>query len=169
MERRLPYPSLQTGPGVSRRQLLGAALGAAYALIERPSFAAEPIAVVMSGPSVQSSLSLDKLRRVFLAKPTDDDAGASFVPINHAQSSQVRDHFDRRVLGLDPDEAARYWIDQRLRGKKPPRVAASIEVVRRAVSELPGAISYLPLGAVGSLHVVLIDGLRPSDPAYPLH
>jgi hypothetical protein len=128
----------------------------------------EPIAVVMSSNSRQRGLSSDKLRRVFLALPTDDDDGHRFVPINLAQSSVVRERFDRNVLSMGPQEIARYWIDQRLRGNKPPRSASSLDICRRAVQELPGAISYVPLSQVGSLRVLTIDGRVPSENNYAL-
>jgi hypothetical protein len=129
---------------------------------------AEPIAVVMSSNSRQRGLSSDKLRRVFLALPTDDDDGHRFVPINLAQSSIVRARFDRNVLSMAPEDVARYWIDQRLRGNKPPRSASSLDICRRAVQELPGAISYVPLSQVGSLRVLTIDGRVPSENNYAL-
>ena len=130
--------------------------------------AGEPIAVVMSSNSRQRGLSSDKLRRIFLALPTDNDDGHRFVPINLAQSSGVRERFDRNVLSMSPSEIARYWIDQRLRGNKPPRSASSLDLCRRAVQELPGAISYLPLSQVGSLRVLAIDGRAPADSGYAL-
>jgi ABC-type phosphate transport system substrate-binding protein len=154
-----------------RRQFLRvvASLGLAVDLGARVALAAgEPIAVVVSSNSRQRGLSSDKLRRIFLALPTDDDDGHRFVPINLSQSSGVRERFDRGVLNMSPEDAARYWIDQRLRGNKPPRSAGSLDICRRAVQELPGAISYLPLSAVGSLHVLSVDGRAPSETNYAL-
>ena len=152
-----------------RRHLLRVLASLGFALDAGDALAAgEPIAVVMSSNSRQRGLSSDKLRRVFLALPTDDDDGHRFVPINLAQSSNVRERFDRNVLSMAPSESARYWIDQRLRGNKPPRSASSLDLCRRAVQELPGAISYLPLSQVGSLHVLAIDGRAPSESAYTL-
>jgi hypothetical protein len=148
-----------------RRHLLCAFSGL---VTPRFALAAEPIAVVMSSNSRQRGLSSDKLRRVFLALPTDDDDGHRFVPINLAQSSNVRERFDRNVLSMSPSEIARYWIDQRLRGNKPPRSASSLDLCRRAVQELPGAISYLPMSQVGSLKVLAIDDRVPRDSAYGL-
>ncbi len=130
--------------------------------------AAEPIAVVVGPRSRQRRLSLDKLRRIFLANPTDDDDDRRFVPINLAASTPARARFDQAVLKLSPEEAARYWIDQRLRGNKPPRVASNYEVCRGAVQELPGAISYLPLSQVGALRILAIDGRAPTDTGYAL-
>jgi hypothetical protein len=152
-----------------RRPLLRALLSLGFSVTSSLALAAgEPIAVVVSSSSRQRGLSSDKLRRIFLALPTDDDDGRRFVPINLAQSSSVREHFDREVLNMSPEDAARYWIDQRLRGNKPPRSASSLDVCRRAVQELPGAISYLPLSGVGSLRVLAIDGRTPSETNYAL-
>jgi len=151
-----------------RRHLLRVFSGLGVGFATSSVLAAEPIAVVMSSNTRQRSLSSDKLRRVFLALPTDDDDGHRFVPINLAQSSNVRERFDRNVLSMSPSEIARYWIDQRLRGNKPPRSASSLDLCRRAVQELSGAISYLPLSQVGSLRILAIDGRPPSDNSYSL-
>jgi hypothetical protein len=151
-----------------RRTLLKALLGLGLVAPSSTLAAGEPIAIVMSSSSRHRALSSDKLRRIFLALPTDDDDGHRFVPINLGQSSSVRERFDRNVLKMSPTEIARYWIDQRLRGNKPPRSASSLELCRRAVQELPGAISYLPLSHAAGLRVLAIDGRAPSDGGYAL-
>jgi hypothetical protein len=152
-----------------RRQFLWALSGLGYGMISLPASAAgEPIAVVMGSRSGQRGLSIDKLRRIFLALPTDDDDGHRFVPINLGQGSPFRQRFDRSILQMSPEEAARFWIDQRLRGNKPPRSASSLDLARRAVEEKPGAITYLPLSSVGSLRTIAIDGRKPGDGGYGL-
>lgn len=152
-----------------RRQLLATFGALGVVALAGPSLAAaEPIAIVVGPNSRQRGLSLDKLRRIFLANPTDGDDGHRFVPINLAPSASARARFDHAVLRLSPEEAARYWIDQRLRGNKPPRVAGSYEVCRGAVQELPGAISYLPLSQAGALRILTIDGRGPTDAGYVL-
>jgi hypothetical protein len=153
---------------LSRRDLLRALTSLGFLLTPGVSLASEPLAIVTGPSSRQRNLSADKLRRIFLALPTDDDDGRRFVPINLAQGTGAREHFDRSVLSMSPAEAARYWIDQRLRGSKPPRSASSLDICRRAVLEMPGAISYLPLSAVGTLKVLTIDGRAPRDTGYAL-
>jgi ABC-type phosphate transport system substrate-binding protein len=152
-----------------RRRLLHALLSLGFGLSSTSALAAgEAIAVVVSSNSRQRGLSSDKLRRIFLALPTDDDDGHRFVPINLAQGSSVREHFDREVLNMSSEDAARYWIDQRLRGNKPPRSAASLDICRRAVQDMPGAISYLPLSAAGQLRILAVNGRAPSEAGYAL-
>lgn len=152
-----------------RRHFLSVLASLGYGASSSISLAAgDPIAVVIAAGSRQKNLSADKLRRIFLALPTDNEDGQRFVPINLAQGINARERFDRSVLNMSPAEAARYWIDQRLRGSKPPRSANSLDVCRRAVQEIPGAISYLPLSAVGNLRVLSVDGRLPQDSTYSL-
>ena len=152
-----------------RRDLLCALAGLGLGSFTLPALAAgEPLAIVVGSSTRQRSLSADKLRRVFLAQPTDTDDGRRFIPINLAPGSASRARFDRLVLAMGPEDVARYWIDQRLRGNKPPRTAATVDICRGALQELPGAISYLPLSQVGSLRVLSIDGRSPGDAGYLL-
>jgi len=154
---------------LSRRDLLGALASLGLGTMSLPALASgEPLAIVVGSSTRQRSLSADKLRRVFLAVPTDTDDGRRFIPINLASGSASRARFDRLVLAMGPEDVARYWIDQRLRGNKPPRTAATLDICRGALQELPGAISYLPLSQVGSLRVLSIDGRGPGDAGYAL-
>jgi ABC-type phosphate transport system substrate-binding protein len=154
---------------LDRRRMLQALASFGVGALSVPAIAAgDPIAVVVSPSSRQRGLTSDKLRRIFLALPTDSDDGRRFIPINLAPTSGSRARFDRTVLAMTPEDVARYWIDQRLRGNKPPRSAATVDICRGAVQELPGAIAYLPLSQVGPLRVLTIDGRNPSDSAYAL-
>jgi hypothetical protein len=153
----------------NRRQVLQAFAWIGLLAASRAALAdGDPLAIVMSSNSRQRVLSSDKLRRIFLALPTNSEDGHRFVPINLAQGSSSRARFDRAVLDMSPEVAARYWIDQRLRGNKPPRSAATLDICRGAVQELPGAISYLPLSQAGLLRVLAIDGRAPRDAGYSL-
>jgi hypothetical protein len=53
--------------------------------------------------------------------------------------------FDKVVLGMTPDEVARHWVDQRIRGKgRPPRAVPDGALLKKVVRHFPGAIAYLP-------------------------
>lgn len=153
---------------LSRRQLL--TMGSVIAvggtpLVARASTLA--IAVVVTARSAERTLSRDQLRRIFLNKDTNGESGERFVPINQRSGSPERALFDARVLDMTPEQAARYWIDQRLRGKRAPATAGSTAMLRRALVELPGAISYLALADIdASLRVLRIDGRNPSEKDY---
>jgi hypothetical protein len=154
---------------LNRRQLVTLSAGALLTSLA-PRVLAEPsaIAVVVGAKSSQRALSLDQLQRIFLNKDTNDNDGNRFVPLNQRSTSDERARFDARVLGMTPDQIARYWIDQRLRGKRAPSTATPL-MVKRALNEIQGAISYMLASTVdASVRVITIDGRTPTDGAYPI-
>jgi hypothetical protein len=115
-------------------------------------------------------MALGTLRRIFLGESVDNAAGQRYVCFNHPPLTRPRSVFDQVVLGMNPDEVARYWVDQRIRfGAKPPRVVSNIPLLRQVVARLPGAISYLTQTDLdSSVRPLSIDGLGPDSPRYPL-
>src|SRR4051794_19899197 len=106
----------------SRRQFLSLLGVTVLNLATRSrALAAEPICVVVSANARQKDLSLGELRRIFLNQPTDDANGNRFIPLNAPPKTPVRARFDQILFGVDPDEMARRWVDQRIRGVQPPR------------------------------------------------
>jgi hypothetical protein len=92
-----------------------------------------------------------ELSSIFSARRQFDARGQRIVPLNLAPEDPTRHTFDRAVLGLSPDQVARYWIDQRIRGEaRPPRQVASNELAVRAIARLPGAITYTNVRPSGS-------------------
>lgn len=153
---------------IDRRGFL--ALSSAALVVSRSALVlagSTAIAVVVSEKSAQRSLSLDELRRIFLNKDSTSQGGDRFVPVNQRANSPDRVLFDVRVLGLTPEQTARYWIDQRLRGKRAPATAGSLTMLKRALTELPGAVGYLAVADLDpSLRALTIDGRDPKDPNY---
>ena len=74
------------------------------------------------------------------------------------------------VVSFGPDDAAKYWVDQRIRGARlPPRTASPDHLLQRVVAKLPGAISYVPAGTLlPGVRALTIDGRRAGEPGYPL-
>jgi hypothetical protein len=68
---------------------------------------------------------------------------------------------------MDPDEAQRYWVDQKIRGVQPPRTVP-LEAVTRVLENVPGAICYLPASRVGKLRSLTVGGKAPDSADYPL-
>lgn len=70
---------------------------------------------------------------------------------------------------MDADAIARYWIDQRIRGKQAPRTLPSTDLRVRVVVKLPGAIGYVSASRVtAEVRVLRIDGRLPNESGYPL-
>jgi hypothetical protein len=115
------------------------------------SVADEPVdLVVITHPSSPGHvLSASELRAVFTRVLRDWPDGTPVIAINLASNVPGRAVFDRVVLGMDPDDVAQFWIDQKIRGDRPPPLQlSSAAAIVDLVSRTPGAIGYVPPSAL---------------------
>jgi hypothetical protein len=146
--------------------LLAAGLESELALAA-PAYVLVPI-VASSSP--MRDISMGTLRRVFTSEQVSGPSGVRLVGFNQPSGSRARDLFDRVVLGLDPDQAARFWVDQRIRGlARPPRAVGSVALLRDVVSRFPGAVGYLAISDLdASVRALTVNGADADAPQYPL-
>lgn len=128
------------------------------------------LVLVTSTKTPLENLSLGDLRQLFLGATLRDDQGGTLVPLNQEPGTPERQAFDRRVLGMSPDEMARYWIDQKVRGLKgAPRNLGPPQMLARVVERFAGAVAYLrPDQTQPGLRVLRIDGRPSAHPHYAL-
>jgi hypothetical protein len=71
---------------------------------------------------------------------------------------------------MTKDQAARYWIDRRIRGLGlPPRTVTSQPTMRALAARLSGAIGYITADQLtAAIQALRIDGKGHTDPGYPL-
>jgi hypothetical protein len=120
------------------------------------------------GPSSKlRDISQAKLRRIFLNKLTPSPDGGRFIPLNLRLDSPPRERFDQAVLRMTPEEVRKYWLDQKIRGFKPPRTVG-LDVLPLVLAKVKGTISYLPANIVDKLTAVSIDGRGANDSGYLL-
>lgn len=107
--------------------------------------------VVIVHPSVKEhALDIDELRAVFLRKRLQWSGGLHVVPINQPPGTPSRAVFDTAILGWNPHQIARYWIDARIRfGMQPPQVVPGDATVVQVVRALPGSIGYVAADQMG--------------------
>lgn len=144
---------------------------ALLALRAEPAAASGPVLVpIVAANSPMTDITLGTLRRVFLSEPVSGPGGLRLVGFNQPPGARAREVFDRAVLGMDPDQAARYWVDQRIRGgARPPRQVNSISLLRQVISRFPGGVGYLTLPELdASIRPLTINGAGPEAPHYPL-
>ncbi|MDQ2645603.1 MAG: hypothetical protein M3020_17430 [Myxococcota bacterium] len=156
-----------------RHALLGLLAVLTLGLSTRPG-AGEPaeqeLAVVVAKTSPIEELSFFELRRLYLGEDLRGPGGKKLIPLNRDSKSPERVGFDRSVLGLSPEAAARYWIDRRIRGQSgPPKVVEPATVLQRVVARVPFTVTYVRRGEVSAeLKIIRIDGKRPGDSGYPI-
>jgi ABC-type phosphate transport system substrate-binding protein len=128
------------------RILVGAIALGALAMPERPR--AEPgpadlVVIVHAGNPVRTSPAM--LGKIFLRKELTWDNGERIIPLNGSPDSERRQRFDRAVLGMSPDEVARYWLDHRIRGGgTAPREVGDAVLTVKLIARLTGTIGYVP-------------------------
>lgn len=144
--------------------LVGLLFGAAT------SSAAVSLVPIISERSRLMDIDANALRRIFLGYAQLDPDGRPLIPLNHPPGAEARTRFDRVLLGFAPDDAAKYWVDQRIRGARlPPRTASPEHLLQRVVAKLPGAISYVSAGTIiPGVRALTIDGRTAGQPGYPL-
>ena len=86
----------------------------------RTARAGSTIAVVVNPKNPIRTLGAGELEAIFTTRKLDWPDGSRVVPFNYPARHPLRTAFDARALHLDADDAARYWIDRRVRGGHPP-------------------------------------------------
>lgn len=137
----------------TRRSFLSALLAALPALtwVKGSAAASEVLAVIVNKSNPVGSLAQNDLRPIFQTTKKSWGSGEDAVPINLPEDSELRNDFDKAILGLDPERVARYWTDRKVRGgaRPPVRVPTSAAVLK-AVAAKPGAIGYVRLSEVNN-------------------
>ena len=158
----------------TRREILKWSVGAAFtAGLPLGSASAEvqsALAVVVAKTSPIQKLSQFELKKLYLGSNITDSAGERIIAFNQAPNSPDRVAFEDRVLGMSPDEVARYWIDRKIRGEGgAPKAVGSVELLQRVVSKLEHSVAYVRADQVRpEVRIVAIDGAVPGDSSYRL-
>jgi hypothetical protein len=127
------------------------------------------LAVVVAKDSGIRGMSFYDLKRTYMGVSTSV-SGTRVVPFNFASGSRERTGFDKTVLNMSPEEAARYWIDRKIRGLPgSPRAVTPVAVLLKVVARLPGGVAYVdPKDVTAEVKAIPIDGKLPNDPGYPV-
>jgi ABC-type phosphate transport system substrate-binding protein len=123
--------------------LLSAAVGS-WSYRSRAGGESTVIAVIVNGANPTGPMSAGELRQIFQTNKTKWGHGVDATPLNLPNESKLRQEFDEAVLGLDPERAARYWKDRKIRGgARAPKHLPTTSGVLAAVAAEPGAIGYV--------------------------
>lgn len=146
-------------------------IGAAPTSAEAQTRSAPAIAIVVHPATPVDDLTFEQLRRVFLGERQFWPDNSRVTLLVRAPVSVERDIVLDRVYRMSEGQFQQYWISKMFRAQVPagPKIVYSTEMARELVTAIPGAITFMPAGEVGSdVKVVRIDGTLPGDPGYPL-
>jgi hypothetical protein len=151
-----------------------ALLLASSALVATPSRGADAtphaqaLVVIIARSTGLMDIKSATLRSAFQGYPAEYKGGARLIPFNYPTGTPERISFDRALLGLEPGDVGRFWINKRIRVEgRAPTAVPSAEVAIRVVAAMPGAITYLATErTLPTIRVLTIDGKRSTDPGY---
>jgi hypothetical protein len=131
---------------------------------------ADRLAIVVALESPIRALTHFELKKLYLGAHIEDVAGERIMPFNQPLAAPDRLAFESHVLGMTPDEVARYWIDRKIRGESgAPKAVSPVDLLQRLVSRLVHSIAYVRVGQVlPQVRAIAIDGRLPADDDYKL-
>jgi ABC-type phosphate transport system substrate-binding protein len=126
----------------------------------------DDLVVMVNRANPTTKLRKAELRALFLLLKTTWPNGTDTLPINLAESNELRRKFDLAVLGWSPEEVADYWIDRKIRGDaRTPKKVSSTNASLRIVSNSESAVGYLrrsevtpQVKVVATIHDNLVAG-----------
>lgn len=132
----------------------------------------KPLAVIVNRSNPTEDLSTSELREFFLSERTNWPTKQKVRAVMFAPGRPERQAVLQLVLDMPREQDYQAHF---LRAKfteqtvEQPREMQSPADVLRFVSNVPGALAYLPASEVDpSVKVVRVDGLAPGDPGYKL-
>ena len=150
--------------------------GLALALSGTPAWAqsgaASDIAVVVHPDTPVTDLKFSEIRRVFLGDRQYWSPNFPVVLVVRAPVAKEREVILKKIYEMSEAQFKQYWIARIFRNESAsaPKVVYSSETLIELVAAIPGAISLVRFGEVGSnLKVLKVDGLLPGEAGYPLH
>lgn len=112
---------------------------------------ADDVVPVVSAKSPVTTLSQAQLADLFLGKATRFPDGTLATPIDQNEESPARERFYSQFTGKSPAQVKAHWSKIIFTGRgQPPRQLPGSPEVRRAVTEIPGAIGYIDSKLVDS-------------------
>lgn len=130
-----------------------------------------PVAIVTNENVNVDNLTLQELRRIFLADKQYWPDRTRIILLVQAPNAYERQVVLERIFEMSEVEYKRYWVAKMFRAEvsSGPKIVFSTNMARELVSSLKGAITFIRADAVqGHGKIISIDQKRPGDPGYPL-
>lgn len=120
----------------------------ASALFTLPCSGFAEIAVIVN-PANQTSMTNEEISMLYLGKAKRFPNGASAVPIDREEGSDVRAQFVDKALGKSESQIKSYWSRLIFSGKgMPPKIAESDGEVKELVARNPDIIGYIDSASI---------------------
>ena len=132
---------------------------------------ADALAIIVHRSNPVDELSSAQLKRIYMFDMQNWPHGRKITVMVREKGQPERTEAIRLICGIAEAEYERHVLLQTFRGSlgPGPRAIQSVSAMLRFVFNVPGAIGYIPVDQIdGSVKVLRIDGLLPTEPSYPL-
>lgn len=132
---------------------------------------AEAVAIVVHPGTDVADLSMNELRKIFLAERQFWDDRSRITLLVRAPVSFERAFVLDRIYHMSEAQFRQYWIAKMFRAEIPsgPKIVFSNDMARELVTAIPGSITFMRASDVDeSVQLVRVNGLLPNDEGYPL-
>jgi hypothetical protein len=129
------------------------------------------VAIVVHPDVDIDEISMDRLRRIFLAEQQYWPDNSRIVLLVRAPAAYERTVVLERIYRMTEDQFRRYWIAKIFRAEIPsgPKVVLSTNMARELVSVIPSSITFMLAADVGpDSKIIRVDGKLPDEDGYPL-
>ena len=143
----------------------------APAKADQASAGIQAVAIVVHDGTSVNDVSLDQLRRIFLAEQQFWPDRSRITLLVRAPGAYEREFVLERIYQMTENEFRKYWIAKMFRAEVPsgPRIVFSNNMAVELVTAIPGSITFMNASEIGdTVKVVRVDGLLPDDVDYPL-
>ncbi|MCZ6887684.1 MAG: hypothetical protein O7H39_04235 [Gammaproteobacteria bacterium] len=133
--------------------------------------ARSPVVIVANVSVTEDNLSLQALRRIFMAEQQYWPDRSRIILLVQAPNAYEREIVLDRIYGMTETEYKKYWVAKMFRAEVPsgPKIVFSVNMARELVQSMKGAITFIPADEVqGYGKIIRVDGKLPNDPGYPL-
>jgi ABC-type phosphate transport system substrate-binding protein len=126
--------------------------------------------VVHPGVGVEN-LSMDQLRRIFLADQQFWPDRSRITLLVKAPGAVERELVLDQIYQMSESQFRQYWIAKIFRAEvaSGPKIVVSSNMALELVTVIPGSITFMSASVVNdNVKVLKIDGTLPNEPGYPL-
>ena len=102
-----------------------------------------PFKVIVNPSVAGRAVPRDVLAQIYLGAVVRWGNGASIAAVDLSTTSQVRQAFSARVLGMSVDAVKHQWLRKIAGGQRPPLSKSSDEEVIAFVAGRPGGVGYV--------------------------
>jgi ABC-type phosphate transport system substrate-binding protein len=165
-----PEPQPAPAPIRAPRTAPAAAAGNRAAAASTP-VARQAIAIVVNPQTKVNDVTFAELRRLFLGEQQFWKDHSKVTLLVRAPTARERSVVLEKIYRMDEEKFHEYWIGKMFRAEVAggPKIVYSTDMALNLIAGIKGSITFIPASAVTSdVKVLKIDGLLPSDAAYPL-